>query len=68
MLPSQFMRLGDSLDMKCANLAIAYEGYLNKKSEGKHKDRLDHGYSTQDLQTMLNTVKERKGGGKNNKK
>ena len=61
------MRLGDSLDMKCANLSLAYEAYLNKKQEGGHKDKSDHGYSTQDLQSMLNTVKEREGASKNNK-
>lgn len=63
-LPSQLMRLGDSLDMKCANLSLAYESYLNKKREGGTKDKLDHGYSTQDLSAMLKAVKERKDGGK----
>jgi hypothetical protein len=62
MLPSQFMRLGDSLDMKCANLSLAYELYLNKKKEGGVKDKLEHGYSTHDLQNMVQQVKERKRG------
>ena len=68
LLPSQMMRLGDSLDMKCANLSLAYENYLNKKQERNRKDKTDHGYSTQDLQQMVNSVKEGKHGGKNNKK
>jgi hypothetical protein len=68
LLPSQMMRLGDSLDMKCANLSLAYEDYLNKKKEGNHKDKTDHGLSTQDLQQMVNSVKESKHGGKDKKK
>lgn len=56
------MRLGDSLDMKCANLSLAYETYLNKKRENGTKDKLDHGYSTDDLRAMVQNVKERNNG------
>tara|TARA_Y100000114_G_scaffold154331_1_gene176133 strand:+ start:1520 stop:1699 length:180 start_codon:yes stop_codon:yes gene_type:complete len=56
------MRLGDSLDMKCANLSLEYESYLNKKERGNLKDKTDHGYSTQDLKGMLDQVKEQDDG------
>lgn len=64
-LPSQLMRLGDSLDMKCANLSLAYESYLNNKNKGGSLDKTDHGYTTEDLHSMLKRVEERKGGSKN---
>jgi len=63
-MPSYVMKFGDSLDMRCANLGNAYEAYVNKKSNSGRLDKTDHGYSTQDLQSMLNNVKERKGGSK----
>jgi hypothetical protein len=53
-LPSQVMKLGDSIDMKCANLAVSYESYLNKKQDGGWKDKNDHGYSQeQELHQVL---------------
>jgi hypothetical protein len=61
------MRLGDSLDMKVANLAIAYETYVNQKHKSGTKDKTDHGYSTQDLLSMVKNTKERNNGGKNSK-
>lgn len=51
------MRLGDSLDMRCANLAIAYERYLHNKNNKGSKDRIDHGYTTAELQEKLNRVR-----------
>lgn len=54
------MKVGDSLDMKCANLGISYETYLNNKTKGGHKDKLDHGLSTADLQTMVKEVRGHK--------
>jgi len=66
-MPSYVMKFGDSLDMRCANLGNAYEAYLNKKQKGGGLDKTDHGYTTQDLQSMLQQVKERKDGSKNSK-
>jgi len=48
--------------MKCANLSLEYESYLNKKERGNLKDKTDHGYSTQDLKGMLDQVKEQDDG------
>jgi hypothetical protein len=58
-MPSGVMKLGDSLDMRCANLGLAYEIYLNKKGkEGTKLDNVvDHGYSTEQLQQMVSNVK-----------
>ena len=63
-MPSYVMKFGDSLDMRCANLGNAYELYLNNKSKDGKLDKTDHGYSTNDLQSMLKQVKERNSGGK----
>ena len=63
-MPSHVMRLGDSLDMKVANLGLAYEAYLNEKHKNGTKDKTDHGYSTQDLLSMVKETKERTNGGK----
>jgi hypothetical protein len=55
------MRLGDSLDMKCANLAVAYERYVNQKDNKGYKDKLDHGLTTEQLQEKLNRVRGKDG-------
>lgn len=59
------MKLGDSIDMRCANLSVAYEAYLNKKQEGGWKDKSDHGYNQDQLQEMLERARQH--GGKDNK-
>ena len=58
-MPSGVMRLGDSLDMRCANLALSYEIYLNNKGKAGTKldNAVDHGYSTEQLQQMVSNVK-----------
>jgi hypothetical protein len=53
------MKLGDSIDMRCANLAVAYESYLNKKEKGGWKDKSDHGYSQDQLKDMVERAKAR---------
>lgn len=60
-MPSEVMKLGDSLDMKCANLALEYENYLNKKNDGKQAVNSNHGYTTEQLQTMVNNVRGKNG-------
>lgn len=52
------MKLGDNLDMRVANLATAYESYLNKKQQGGWKDKSDHGLSQVQLQEMLERAKK----------
>lgn len=60
------MKLGDSIDMRVANLAVSYEAYLNKKQEGGWKDKSDHGYGQDELQQMLERARQH--GGKDNQK
>jgi hypothetical protein len=53
------MKLGDSIDMRCANLSAGYESYLNKKQEGGWKDKSDHGHSQEQLLDMVERAKNR---------
>jgi len=53
------MRLGENLDMRCANLGVSYEVYLNKKHKEGWKDSSDHGHSQQDLQAMLERARQK---------
>lgn len=66
MLPSHVMKFGDSVDVRCANLAVMYESYLNNKHKEGWKDTSDHGYSQEELKQMLERAD--KVGGKDNKK
>lgn len=63
-MPSQVMKFGDSIDVRCANLAVSYETYLNKKREGGWKDKSDHGLSQEQLLSMVERAKQH--GNKNN--
>lgn len=59
MLPSQVMKLGDSIDVRCANIAIGYEQYLHRKAQGNIKDKSDHGLSQEQLKEMIAKAKSR---------
>ena len=62
------MKFGDSLDMRCATLAIEYETYLrNKKEGGTNVPVSKKDYSTEDLQAMVTAVKEQKHGSNSRK-
>ena len=53
------LRLGDSLDMRCANLSLAYEGYLNKQSKldkGQNLSEVDHDFTEDELKAMVANV------------
>jgi hypothetical protein len=65
-LPSYAMKFGDSIDVRCANISVMYETYLNKKNTEGFKDKSDHGYSQDQLLEMVERAKQR--GGKDNKK
>lgn len=60
-LPSEVMKFGDSLDMRCAVVSTGYESYLNKKEQNNESDNPTHGYSKQQLQEMINKVRARNG-------
>jgi|TARA_R100001198_G_C5212239_1_gene197194 hypothetical protein len=57
MLPSQTLSLGNSIDVKCALLALDYENYQHKKHQGGWKDHSDHGYNQDQLQAMVERAK-----------
>lgn len=52
------MREGSTIDLFVMELAIGYETYLNKKHKGG--ETIGHGKSQQELQAMLDRVKQRK--------
>lgn len=53
------MKFGDSVDVRCANLAVSYEVYLTEKNEKGLKDKTDHGLSQKQLLEMTERVKRR---------
>ena len=56
-LPSELLRRGDTLDLKCVELALAYEKHLNKKSQSGTVQ--DHGYTQDQLKNMIERVKQK---------
>jgi hypothetical protein len=58
-LPSEVLRSGNSVDIECANLAIAYENYQRKQEENKDKGLISTDYSEDHLKSMLNSVRNR---------
>jgi hypothetical protein len=58
-LPSEVLRSGSSIDVECANLAVAYENYLRKQEENKDKGVISSDYSDEYLQSMLTAVRNK---------
>lgn len=58
LLPSQVMRLGDSIDIRCANLSVSYETYLSKKHQSGEPVADDHGLTQEQMLEMLRRTKE----------
>lgn len=56
-LPSQLLKVGDSLDVHAASVAIGYENYLHKKAQSGTKDKTDHGFSQDELAAMVQRTK-----------
>lgn len=57
-LPSQALKQGNTIDVKCALLSMQYENYLNKKASDESNGKKDH--SPEELQAMIDRVKEKK--------
>jgi len=47
------------LDLYVAELAVGYETYLNEKGKRGETLNASQGYTTEELQGMLNSVKKR---------
>ena len=58
-LPSQVLSQGNSIDIKCAQLAMQYENYIHENASKRAGNKVDKSYSTEDLQAMLNTVRNK---------
>lgn len=63
MLPSQVLKVGNSIDIMCASLAAQFQNYQREQDDQKMngqsgKIRGGADYSTDELQAMLNKVRE----------
>ena len=63
MLPSQVLKVGNSIDIMCASLAAQNQSYQREQDENKlnresGKIRGGTDYSTEELQAMLNKVRK----------
>jgi len=52
-LPSHLVKHGDTLDLRCAEVAIGYEAYAVKNPDKK----TNHGYNQEDLLAQLEAVR-----------
>jgi hypothetical protein len=52
-LPSKILESGDTIDLKCAEIAIEYEQYV-KKHQGQ---TLSHRYSPEELAKQMEAVR-----------
>jgi hypothetical protein len=59
-LPSQVLKMGNSIDVKCALLSLEHENYLNKKANEDNGIK-DTNHSTEELQAMMNNVRVQDG-------
>jgi hypothetical protein len=59
-LPSQVLKLGNSIDVNCALISLGYENYLNKKASGKDTGE---NLSQEDMLAMMHQVRGQQNGG-----
>jgi hypothetical protein len=55
---------GNTLDLYVAEVAVGYENYMHKKASNKQNNQVGSEYSTEELQQMLNRVKNENKAGK----
>lgn len=55
-LPSKVLKSGSSIDVECANFAVAYEAHVKKQVENGHKPTK---HSNDQLQAMIDAVRRR---------
>jgi hypothetical protein len=60
-LPSQVLRSGDSIDIKIAAFAVAYENYLVKKEKNKADGKITPDLSVDEMKKMIDRVKNKNG-------
>ena len=59
-LPSQVLKQGNTIDVKCALLSMQYESYLRKKVDDESKGKKHTDHSTEELQAMIDRVRAKK--------
>lgn len=52
-LPTELLKSGSLVDLRCATLAVEYEAYLSKNPA----QQLSHNMSTEDMIAQLNAVR-----------
>ena len=60
-LPSQVLKLGNSIDVKCALTSLGYENYLNKKARGDNSPSKQ--LTQEDMLAMMRKVRGQEDGG-----
>lgn len=58
-LPSQALKLGNTIDIRCAIVAIEYENYLNSKARDETNSA---DLSQEDMLAMMQQVRGQEGG------
>lgn len=58
-MPSEILKYGDTADVQCAELAIQYEAYLNKKANDTAEGKVSTEHSQEELLNMLQRVKNK---------
>jgi len=63
-LPSKYLAEGNTIDIFCAEIAIGYESYLNDKFKAQQEGKppTPAKYTTDELQSMMDSVKGKKVG------
>jgi len=56
-LPSQVLKMGNSIDVKCALMSLQHENYLNKKVSDNGKGIKETDHSIDELQAMMDNVR-----------
>lgn len=56
-LPSEVLIVGDDLDLRCAELAVEYETYLNNKNDPTKPP--GHNLSQEQMKAMIESVKNK---------
>ena len=59
-LPSQALKLGNTIDIRCAIVAIEYENYLNSKAREGNEPKKD--LSQEEMMAMMQQVRGQQGG------
>ena len=57
-MPSEVLKFGEDIDLRCAELAVEYETYLNNKNDPGNKE--NHNLSQDEMKAMIESVRNKK--------